>query len=135
LEERRTQAVMSRRWLDADQASDLGRLDEAAIVRVRDEAWPLARNADELHEVLMQLHFLTPDEIRRWPEGPDSLVQLERTRRATKVRTGTTLLHIATECVPLFRALRSDLDCEPKVVVPPEFANQPWTREDALIRI
>src|SRR5438034_2525689 len=36
LEERRTQAVMSRRWLDAEQASDLGRLDEAAIVRVRD---------------------------------------------------------------------------------------------------
>ncbi len=31
LEERRTQAVMSRRWLDPETAADLGRLDAAAI--------------------------------------------------------------------------------------------------------
>ncbi len=35
LEERRTQAVMSRRWLDDATAADLGRLDVAAIERVR----------------------------------------------------------------------------------------------------
>ena len=35
LEERRTQAVMSRRWLDPETASDLGRLDAEAIARVR----------------------------------------------------------------------------------------------------
>ncbi|HET9235079.1 MAG TPA: DEAD/DEAH box helicase, partial [Candidatus Eisenbacteria bacterium] len=49
LEERRTQAVMSRRWLDPATASDLGALDPAAIDRVRSEAWPEAANADELH--------------------------------------------------------------------------------------
>jgi ATP-dependent helicase Lhr and Lhr-like helicase len=40
LEERRTQAVMSRRWLAPQAAADLGRLDADAIARVRAEAWP-----------------------------------------------------------------------------------------------
>ena len=44
LEERRTQAVMSRRWLDPASADEIGRLDEAAIARVREEAWPDAAN-------------------------------------------------------------------------------------------
>ena len=43
LEERRTQAVMARRWLDPETASDLGKLDIAAIERVREEAWPVGR--------------------------------------------------------------------------------------------
>jgi hypothetical protein len=45
LEERRTQAVMSRRWLDPESASDLGKLDVKAIERVRDEAFPEAETA------------------------------------------------------------------------------------------
>src|SRR5207302_1572335 len=45
LEERRTQAVMSRRWLDPDEAALLGKLDADAIARVRAEAWPEAVNA------------------------------------------------------------------------------------------
>src|SRR5678815_905839 len=40
LEERRTRAVFQRRWLDPDTASDLGKLDQAAIDRVREEVWP-----------------------------------------------------------------------------------------------
>ena len=59
LEERRTQAVMSRRWGDIDSTDDFGRLDEDAISAVREEAWPEARNADELHDALMTLGFLT----------------------------------------------------------------------------
>ena len=38
---------MSRRWLDPQSAADLGRLDPAAIARVRAEAWPDPVNADE----------------------------------------------------------------------------------------
>jgi ATP-dependent Lhr-like helicase len=40
LEERRTQAVMARRWMSPTDASDLGHLDPEAIARVRSEAWP-----------------------------------------------------------------------------------------------
>src|SRR5690242_8201936 len=53
LEERRTQAVITRRGLDVKTAEELGRLDQAAIDRVRDEAWPEAGSADELHDALM----------------------------------------------------------------------------------
>ena len=48
LEERRTQAVQTRRAGAA--ASDIGALDAAAIERVRDEVRPDPRDADELHE-------------------------------------------------------------------------------------
>ena len=40
LEERRTQAVMTRRILDVKTADDLGALDADAVARVREEAWP-----------------------------------------------------------------------------------------------
>jgi ATP-dependent Lhr-like helicase len=53
LEERRTQAVMSRRWIDAASAADLGKLDADAIARVRGEAWPDAATLDELHDALL----------------------------------------------------------------------------------
>ena len=48
LEERRTQAVYARRTGDEN-----GILDPAAIERVRDEARPDPRDADELHDALL----------------------------------------------------------------------------------
>src|SRR5712692_5881716 len=81
-EERRTLAVMNRRFLDAESAADLGKLDMAAIERVRGEAWPQAENADELHDALMQLGFITVGEGARngWQRLFDELVN---DRRAT----------------------------------------------------
>ena len=62
-EERRTLAVQSRRHLTVEQAADLGRLDPEAIERVRAEAWPDSRDADELHDALVVLGFMTPGEV------------------------------------------------------------------------
>jgi ATP-dependent helicase Lhr and Lhr-like helicase len=59
LEERRTQAVYTRRAFEPSSADDLGALDPAAIERVRDEAWPDVQNADELHDALLTSGFLT----------------------------------------------------------------------------
>src|SRR5262249_47552826 len=67
LEERRTQAVMSRRWLDPQSAADIGKLDPEAIARVRSEAWPDAANADELHDALVGRPFLPAAEDGRRP--------------------------------------------------------------------
>ncbi|MBV9346148.1 MAG: DEAD/DEAH box helicase, partial [Gammaproteobacteria bacterium] len=53
LEERRTQAVMSRRWFDPQSSADIGQLDAEAVARVREEAWPDATTADELHDALL----------------------------------------------------------------------------------
>ncbi len=68
LEERRTRAVYQRRWLDPQTASDMGRLDQGAIDRVREEVWPEPRNADELHDALVELGFLTAGEGEPWQE-------------------------------------------------------------------
>src|SRR5439155_10927447 len=62
LEERRTQAVYTRRASEPSSAADIGALDEAAIARVRDEARIDARDADELHDALMTAGFITSDE-------------------------------------------------------------------------
>jgi len=70
LEERRTQAVLQRRWLDPQTASTLGALDAAAIAQARLEAWPGVSSADELHDALMTLGALTEAEGLRGESAP-----------------------------------------------------------------
>ncbi|HET9651271.1 MAG TPA: DEAD/DEAH box helicase [Usitatibacter sp.] len=68
LEERRTRAVYTRRATDVRSADDLGALDAAAIQRVREEAWPIARNADEMYDALMVAGFIRDAELApHWP--------------------------------------------------------------------
>ena len=69
LEERRTQAVYTRRAYEPSNAADLGALDPAAIARVRDEAWPDIRNPDELHDALLTSGFLNQAEIAGGRDG------------------------------------------------------------------
>ena len=85
LEERRTQAVMSRRWLDPQMASDIGKLDAEAIQRVRDEAWPDAANADELHDAMLWLTFLTDAEVAHHPGWRELIAALTVQKRVTQV--------------------------------------------------
>jgi ATP-dependent Lhr-like helicase len=88
LEERRTRAVQQRRWLDPQTAKDMGKLDQGAIDRVRDEAWPRVENADELHDALVELGFVTASEGADWQEF---FAELQNDRRAgvLQVVTGT----------------------------------------------
>ncbi|MEM7541956.1 MAG: DEAD/DEAH box helicase [Pseudomonadota bacterium] len=81
LEERRTQAVNSRRWLDPKTASDLGQLDQAAIARVQSEIWPAPRDSDELHEAIVMLGFVTAGDLRALAQH-ESFEGLERWRDA-----------------------------------------------------
>jgi ATP-dependent Lhr-like helicase len=66
LEERRTQAVISRRSRDAKSADDLGALDPEAIRRVREEAWPKPESAEEVHEALLWMGWATSAEASTW---------------------------------------------------------------------
>jgi ATP-dependent Lhr-like helicase len=88
LEERRTRAVSQRRWLDPETAKDMGKLDQGAIDRVRDEAWPRVENADELHDALVELGFITEHEGEDWQ---DFFTELKNDRRASvlQINTGT----------------------------------------------
>jgi ATP-dependent helicase Lhr and Lhr-like helicase len=62
LEERRTQAVHARRGLDDRTADTLGALDPEAVERVRAEAWPQPEDAEELHEALQWIGYVTRSE-------------------------------------------------------------------------
>jgi ATP-dependent Lhr-like helicase len=83
-EERRTLAVQSRRYMTPEQAAELGQLDPGAIDSVRAEAWPQVLTADELHDALALLGFVTVDEGAPWRAFFDRL-------RADGRATGATL--------------------------------------------
>ncbi len=83
LEERRTQAVMGRRWLAPEDAAELGRLDAQAIARVQGEAWPEAANRDEVHDALAWLGFVTPQEAEAGAGWSEFLGELVAEKRAT----------------------------------------------------
>jgi len=130
LEERRTQAVQSRRRGDPSAAQDLGRLDEAAIAGAREDAWPEARTPDEMHDALMTLGAITVDEAEasQWQTLLDALVAA---RRATRMQVGAGLW-CATERLPWLQAVHPQAALSPTVTVPAEFTTRDWTNEDAL---
>ena len=141
-EERRTLAVMNRRFLDAETAADLGRLDAAAIERVREEAWPQAENADELHDALMQLGFVTNDEGHR-NDWRGFFAELVNEHRAATLRptfgppanAGDTGLWIAAERLTQLRAVFPNAALTPPIDPPSSYANETWILEDALVEI
>jgi len=78
LEERRTQAVLTRRTLDVKSADELGALDPEAIRRIREEAWPRPENAEEVHEALMWMGYVTVEESVPWRVWLDELAAHKR---------------------------------------------------------
>ncbi len=133
LEERRTQAVQTRRW-NADSADDLGRLDPDAIAAVREEAWPQVRDADEMHEALTLLGFVTAAEATANAGWPERLQALARAHRATRLDAGAGLWSTA-ELLPLLRALHPAAAMQPPITTPVEYAAPSWTPEDALLEL
>jgi ATP-dependent Lhr-like helicase len=132
LEERRTQAVMSRGWLAPETAADLGRLDPEAIERVRQEAWPDPANADELHDALVWLGFVTPEEAGRQPAWSEWLSDLARSKRVA--RLGESGVWITAERLPQFQTVWPEAKPLPAIEAPASYAKD-WTREDALVEI
>jgi ATP-dependent Lhr-like helicase len=141
LEERRTQAVQSRRWGDADDAGALGALDPDAIAAVRDEAWPRARDADEMHEALVGLGFVNDGDIEANEGWSKWLQALARQHRGTRLQfaaadaSATVAAWVAAERLPAWQALHPHARMQPAVEAPAEYAAQPWTREDALVEL
>jgi ATP-dependent helicase Lhr and Lhr-like helicase len=134
LEERRTQAVMGRRWLSPEDAADIGRLDPEAIVRVRAEVWPDARSEDELHDSLVWFGFLSEAEARASAEWPDMLARLAHDGRATRVQGAQATVWIAAERAPQFQALWPRAAMTPPVTAPKGTVAD-WTPETALVEI
>lgn len=89
LEERRTQAVISRRYGELRDTQDLGRLDPDAIEAVRLEAWPEVRDGDEMHQALLQLGCVTQEQARAHPGWEARLGELARDGRAACLQPGS----------------------------------------------
>jgi len=133
LEERRTQAVMGRRWLAPESAAELGRLDAAAIARVREEAWPDPANADELHDALVWLGAVTEAEVAAQPAWRDWLAALAKQRRAALVKGRG--LWIAAERLGEWQVLWPELATQPAIALPPGSAPFAGPAEAALVEL
>ncbi len=142
LEERRTQAVYTRRASESAANDGLGILDAAAIERVSTEAWPHAANADELHEALLLLGVMTDEELARCQnsaennelESSSTLQKLETLQGERRVgrMTGSPHFWVAAERLPMVRAVYAGAQTEPAIVPPEAEAKRHWEREDAL---
>jgi len=88
LEERRARAVFLRRALP-EGIAELGRLDPAAISQAAADAWPVVRDAEELHDLLFSLILFPEMQVTRLPEdAPQWFDHLEQSGRARRVRWG-----------------------------------------------
>ncbi len=114
LEERRARAISLRRVLP-ESARDLGTLDPEAIERVRQEAWPQPRDAEETHEALQTFVAIREREIAQWRTW---LEELRSAGRAFPVQVGDESLWTATDRLPLLRLLYPEMSPSPDVRLP-----------------
>jgi len=145
-EERRTRAVVNRRWLDPHDASDLGRLDSNAIALVRVEAWPDATNVEELSDTLCTLGFIDAESetTSQWQPLFEQLVNLRRatcltlcqtTRPNQSTNIGNRVLWISAERLALFQAIYPESEFCPILTLPQELTRLTWNRDTALTEI
>lgn len=139
LEERRTQAVLNRRWTDPASTDDLGALDLEAIQGVAEEAWPHARSADEVQEALVALGCVSQAEARGQVGWPDWLAELAAAGRATRLRAPAGLdCWVALERLDCLRAVYPDASVAPDLQVPDSHRGnegEPWTFDAALVEL
>ena len=142
LEERRTQAVYTRRASDRNGSDGLGILDAAAIEKVKTEAWPEATNPDELHDALMLIGAMPPEEIQRNACNGDAehfISTLVAENRATRILVplergdpATKTFYIAAERLPMLRAIYPNPVCNPELVLADSMHGKTWERADAI---
>ena len=135
LEERRSRAVQMRRVLPEAVLNEVGRLDQAAIARVREEARPDVRDADEMHDTLQTLIAL-PEQVpdTEWQELVEHwrplISELLEGWRALRARVGEQTYVVASECAKQFALIYPDPQFE---VSPPELLSSVATRDDASL--
>jgi ATP-dependent helicase Lhr and Lhr-like helicase len=161
LEERRAHAVQARRAGAPSSAGDLGSLDAGAIDRVRDEARPDPRSADELHDTLITAGFVCDPEATLLDRAMfDGLVADRRACRAdvppwrdvssvarsarvealrrtavALAEAGQAGLWMAAERIPEIRAIHPEVRLDPTLDPPSSRSRRTWTRADAILEL
>ena len=135
LEERRARAVQMRRMLPEAVLQEVGRLDQTAIARVREEGRPDVRDSDELHDVLQTL-VAVPEEIGdgEWQDAITNwtpfLAELMEGWRVLRGQTNGRRYFVASERAKDFALIFPEAKFE---VAPPELPSNTASREDALL--
>ena len=131
-EERRTNAIRNRRWADPAEAKDFSLLDEQAIQRVREEAWPSLGNAEELHDALLSAGYVLPQEFDSMaqPAWHRTLMDAGRISLLTQLANP---LWVATEQLPRYRAVFPEQLS--KLLLPEVLHSETWENADALREI
>jgi ATP-dependent Lhr-like helicase len=144
LEERRTQAVYSRRASESrgrGSSDELGILDIAAVEKVQREAWPNATTADELHDALMLTGVMTEEETRRavsvhsetnGAAAEQLMKDLVAMGRATRLRVADQTFWAAAERLPMLETIYPDATLEPNLTAPESISSRRWDRTDAV---
>jgi len=112
LEERRARAVEMRRSLPPDLAGNIGALDQTAIAEVAEEAWPVVRDADELHDALLTLVWVPEDQGRDWATYLPALTQAGR---ATVVKVDSVSGWMAAERLAILQAVFPEAEYNPRL--------------------
>ena len=149
-EERRTLAVQSRRLTSPSDVVEYGQLDCEVIVELCNQSWPDPRNADELHEALVNLGFIAEKEIEAklsrksltclvsasqglWEQHFN---ELAAARRATKVTTLNQVnLWVAAERLDEIMLLHFNANIGPKIEPVSFFKDQVQDPEIALTNL
>ncbi len=139
LEERRTQAVYTRRASERNGSDGLGVLDAATIEKVVKEAWPEATNADELHDALMLLTVMTADEVQRsvhheanGTAAEQLLDEIVTTKRAAQFSVGEKRFWVCAERLPMLKTIYPGADVDPQLSAPESVQQQNWERSNAI---
>ena len=124
-----------RRVLPEAVLNEVGRLDQTAIARVREEARPDVRDADELHDALQTLVAL-PEEVLdpEWQGVVTTwmrfLPELLETWRVLRASAGDRHYLVASERAAEFALIYPDAKFE---VTPPELRSNAVSHDDALM--
>jgi ATP-dependent Lhr-like helicase len=161
LEERRTQAVYTRRASERNGSDGLGVLDVAAIEKVKAEAWPTATNADELHDALMLIGVMMPEEVQQTADAESSasrrlapvgegkrdacatfggdraaaanlLKELVASNRAMRVQVADKIFWVAAERSRMIEAIYPNTIVESDLIVLESAHAKTWERTDAI---
>ena len=133
-EERRTNAIRNRSWLDPAETQSYSALDAAAIAQVREEAWPLVRSSEELHDALYSLGFMTAEEVVQ-NHYADFLEKLIEQGRACSMSCATGRLYLVAERLPCLQAVYPDSTFTPPLNLPEVLKAEEWDEDSALREI
>ncbi len=133
LEERRARAVQMRRTLPAE-AGEVGALDAGAIERVSEEAWPVVRDAEELHDALLTLVV-----VPVVPAWAGLFAELAGQHRATTLHAGSFAWWVAAERLCAACALLPGARADPPLAALPGGSasadGSAWNRDSAATEV